>query len=189
MCAAAGFDPVMVETVGAGQGETAVADLVDMLVLILPPAAGDELQGLKRGSLELAALVLVNKADGAFSAAAQQTAADYASALRLVRPLFPEWPVRVRAVSAFTGAGVAETWDDVDAFRAALVASGSWSRQRREQARAAMWAEIGDHLLDRFRGAPAIARRLAAVESEVMAGTRLPAAAARTLVAEFFGAA
>jgi len=186
LCAAAGFDPVIVETVGAGQGETAVAELVDMFVLILPPLAGDELQGLKRGSLELAALVLVNKADGALYSAAQQTAADYAGALRLVRPPFPEWRVRVRAVSALTGSGVAETWADVEAFRAALEASGSWSRRRREQARAAMWAEIGDHLLDRFRGAPAVARRLAAVESEVMAGTRLPAAAARTLVAEVF---
>jgi LAO/AO transport system kinase len=186
LCAAAGFDPVIVETVGAGQGETAVADLVDMFVLILPPLAGDELQGLKRGSLELAALVLVNKADGALCAAAQQTAADYASALRLVRPPLPEWPVRVRAVSALTGAGVAETWDDVEEFRAVLEASGGWSRRRREQARTALWAEIGDCLLDRFRGAPAIAHRLAAVEREVIAGTRLPAAAARTLVAEFF---
>jgi LAO/AO transport system kinase len=188
LCAAAGFEAVIVETVGAGQGETAIADLVDMFVLILPPLAGDELQGLKRGSLELAALVLVNKADGALSAAAQQTAADYASALRLVRPPFLEWPVRVRAVSALTGSGVAETWDDVDAFRVALEASGSWARRRREQARAALWAEIDDHLRDRFRAAPAIARRLAAVESEVIEGTRLPAAAARTLVAEFFGA-
>ncbi len=188
LCAAAGFDAVIVETVGAGQGETAVADLVDMFVLILPPLAGDELQGLKRGSLELAALVLVNKADGALRPAAQQTVADYASALRLLRPFLPEWPAQVRAVSALTGAGVAETWDDVEAFRAALEASGSWSWRRREQARTALWAEIGDRLLDRFRGAPAIARHLAAVESEVMAGTRLPAAAARTLLAEFFGA-
>jgi LAO/AO transport system kinase len=189
LCAAAGFDAVIVETVGAGQGETAVAELVDMFALILPPLAGDELQGFKRGSLELAALVLVNKADGALCAAAQQTAADFASALRLVRPPSPEWQVRVRAVSALTGAGVAETWDDVDAFRAALEASGGWWRRRREQARAAMWAEIGDHLVDRFRGAPAIARHLAAVEGEVMAGTRLPAAAARRLIAEFFGTA
>jgi LAO/AO transport system kinase len=105
-----------------------------------------------------------------------------------VRPPHPEWQVRVRAVSALTGAGVAETWDDVDEFRAALEASGIWSRRRREQARAAMWAEIGDQLLDRFRAAPAIASHLAAVESEVMAGTRLPATAARTLLAEFFGA-
>ena len=92
----------------------------------------------------------------------------------------------MRAVSALAGVGVAETWDDVEAFRAALEASGGWSRRRREQARAAIWAEIGDRLLDRFCGAPAIARHLAAVESEVMAGTRLPAAAARTLVADFF---
>jgi LAO/AO transport system kinase len=160
LCAAAGFDSVVVETVGAGQGEAAVADLVDMFVLILPPLAGDELQGLKRGSLELAALVLVNKADGPLCAAARQTATDYAGALRLVRPPHREWQVRVRAVSALTGTGIAETWDDVEEFRAAREISGGWSRRRREQARAAMWAEIGDYLLDRFRGVPDIVEQL-----------------------------
>jgi LAO/AO transport system kinase len=187
LCEAAGFDAIIVETVGAGQGETAVADIVDMFVLILPPAAGDELQGLKRGIVELADLILVNKADGGLSAAAQQTAADYASALHLIRPSALEWQVQVRAVSALAGTGIAETWDDVQQFRAALEASGGWSRRRREQARAALWAEIGDSLLDRFRDAPAVARHLAAVEAEVVAGSRTPAAAARHLLAEFFG--
>jgi LAO/AO transport system kinase len=188
LCEAAGFDAVLVETVGAGQSETAVADIVDMLVLILPPAAGDELQGLKRGILELADLVLVNKADGALREAAHQTAADYASALRLVRAPMPEWEVPVRAVSALAGTGIAETWDDVAHFRSAREATGGWAARRREQARAAMWAEIGDSLLDRFRGAPAVARRLAAIEDEVVAGTRTPAAAARDLLVAFFGA-
>jgi LAO/AO transport system kinase len=186
-CEAAGFDAVLVETVGAGQGETAVAEIVDMFVLILPPAAGDELQGLKRGIVELADLVLVSKADGELAKAARQTTADYASALHLLRPSSPEWPARVRAVSALAGLGIAETWDDVAGFRAALEASGGWSRRRRGQARAALWAEIGDSLVERFRAAPSIARRLAAVENEVIAGTRTPAAAARHLLGEFFG--
>jgi LAO/AO transport system kinase len=189
LCEAAAFDAVIVETVGAGQGETAVADIVDMFLLLLPPAAGDELQGLKRGIVELADLVLVNKADGILAEAATQTAADYASALHLIRPSSPEWQVRVRAVSALAGTGIAETWDDVDQFRAAREASGGWSRRRREQARAALWAEIGDALTDRFRHEPAISRRLAAVEAEVIAGSRTPAAAARHLLAEFFGGA
>jgi GTPase len=187
LCEAAGFDAVIVETVGAGQSETAVADIVDLFVLILPPAAGDELQGVKRGIIELADLVLVNKADDGLAEAAQQTAADYASALRLVRPAAPEWQVRVRAVSAQVGTGVAETWDDIAQFRAAREASGGWAGRRREQARAALWAEIADSLLDRLRGSPAIGCRIAAVEKEVMAGTRMPAAAARHLLAEFFG--
>jgi LAO/AO transport system kinase len=187
LCEAAGFDAVLVETVGVGQAETAVAELVDMFVLIQPPAAGDELQGIKRGVVELADLVLVNKADGEFAAAARRSAADYASAMRLLRPPLPEWQVPVRAVSALEGAGIKEVWDDVARFRAALEQSGAWSRRRAEQARSALWSEIGDGLLEHFRSAPAVARRLATVEREVMAGTRTPTAAARTLLAAFLG--
>lgn len=187
LCEAAGFDAVIVESVGAGQAETAVAEIVDMFVLILPPAAGDELQGIKRGIVELADLVLVNKADGELAEAAQRTAADYASALRLIRPPLAEWQVPVRAVSALAGVGVREAWDDIERFRAALEASGIWAQRRREQARAALWSEIDAGLIERFRAAPAVARRLAAVEQEVMAGTQTPATAARALLAGFIG--
>jgi GTPase len=186
LCEAAGFDTVLVETVGVGQAETAVAELVDMFVLILPPAAGDELQGIKRGVVELADLVLVNKADGELAAAAQRTAADYASAVSLLRPPLPEWQVPVRAVSALEGTGIEEVWDDLGRFRAALEQSGAWSRRRAEQARAALWSEIGDSLVARFRAAPAVSRRLAALEKEVMTGARTPTAAARELLAAFF---
>ncbi len=186
-CEAAGFDVVIVESVGVGQAETAVAEIVDMFVLILPPAAGDELQGIKRGIVELADLVLVNKTDGELAEAALRTAADYASALRLIRPPLPEWEAPVRAVSALEGIGVAEIWDDVARFRATLEASGAWSQRRREQARAALWSEIDDSLLERFRSAPAVARHLAAVEKEVMAGAQTPTAAARALLAAFLG--
>ena len=185
LCEAAGFDTVLVETVGVGQAETAVAEIVDMLVLILPPAAGDELQGIKRGVVELADLVLVNKADGELAAAAHRSAADYASALGLIRPPLPEWQVPVRAVSALEGIGIREVWDDVERFHAALEQTGAWSRRRAEQARAALWSEIGDGLLEHFRTAPTIARRLTAVEQEVTAGTRTPTAAARSLLAAF----
>ena len=187
LCEAAGFDTVLVETVGVGQAETAVAELVDMFVLIQQPAAGDELQGVKRGVIELADLVLVNKADGELAAAARRSAADYASAMRLLRPPLPEWQVSVRTVSALEGTGINEVWDDVARFRAALEQSGAWSRQRAEQARVALWSEIGDNLLEHFRSAPAVAHRLATVEREVMAGTRTPAAAAHALLAAFLG--
>jgi LAO/AO transport system kinase len=187
LCEAAGFEVVLIETVGVGQAETAVAEIVDMFVLIQAPAAGDELQGIKRGVVELADLVLVNKADGELANAAQRSAADYASAVRLLRPPLPEWQVPVRAVSALEGIGIKEVWDEVARFRAALERSGAWSRRRAEQARAALWSEIRDSLLDRFRAARAVSARLAALEQEVMAGTRTPTAAARVLLATFRG--
>ena len=187
LCEAAGFDAVLVETVGVGQSETAVAEIVDMFVLILPPAGGDELQGIKRGVIELADLVLINKADGELAAAAHRSVDDYMSALGLLRPPLPEWQVPVRAVSALQGTGIREVWDDVEKFRSALQATGAWSRRRAEQARSALWSEIGDSLLDRFRAAPAVVRRLAALETEVMTGTQTPTAAARCLLSAFFG--
>src|SRR5205823_12014741 len=106
-----------------------------------------------------------------------------ANALHLIRPALPEWQATARAVSALTGDGIDEVWDDVARFRAALEASGAWCRRRAEQARAAMWAEIGDGLIERFRAAPAVAARLAEIEREVTAGARTPAAAARLLLA------
>lgn len=187
VCEAAGFDTVLVETVGAGQAETTVAEMVDMFLLVLPPASGDELQGIKRGIIELADLILVNKADGELHDYARRSAAEYANALRLIRPAHAEWQVAVRAVSALTGGGVDAVWDDVAQFRAALEASGEWRRRRAEQRRAGLWQEIGDGLVERFRAAPTVAARLAGIEREVADGVRTPAAAARLLLAAFLG--
>ena len=187
LCEAAGYDAVLVETVGVGQAETTVAEIVDMFVLILPPAGGDELQGIKRGIFELADLVLVNKADGELAAAARRSVADYASALRLIRPPLPEWHVPVRAVSALEGTGIGEVWNEVERFRTALECTGAWSQRRATQARAALWAEIGESFLDRFRATPPVAERLACLEAEVIAGKHTPTAAARQLLAMFFG--
>jgi len=187
VCEAAGFDTIIVETVGAGQSETAVADMVDMFLLILPPAAGDELQGLKRGIIELADLILINKADGSLLDHATRAAAEYSNALQLVRPSIAEWRAVARAVSALTGSGVDAVWDDVARFQAALEATGAWARRRAEQARAALWAEIGDGLLEGFRAAPKVAARLAEIEREVTNGARTPASASRDLLAAFLG--
>src|SRR5215472_12042245 len=173
LCEAAGFGAVLVETIGVGQAETAVAEIVDMFVLILAPAGGDELQGIKRGVVELADLVLVNKADGELAGMAHRTAADYTSAIGLIRPPYPEWQIPVCAISALEGIGIREVWDDVARFRAALEYTGAWSRRRAEQAGSALWSEIGDSLVDHFRAAPGVAERLAAIEEEVMAGTRI----------------
>src|SRR5215470_12243740 len=114
---AAGFDVVVVETVGVGQSETAVADMVDMFLLILQPGGGDDLQGMKRGIVELADLILVNKADGDLAALAGRTAADYQNAIRLLRAPTPGWTPMVRQCSALTGSGIAEVWNAVEQFR------------------------------------------------------------------------
>jgi LAO/AO transport system kinase len=159
--------------------------MVDMFVLILPPAAGDELQGLKRGIIELADLVLINKADGELLDHARRSAADYANALRLIRPRVAGWETPVRAVSAMTGTGIDAAWDDAARFRAMLEASRDWHRHRAAQARAALLTEIGDGLLAQFRAAPKVAARFAAVESEVKAGKRTAADGARELLAIF----
>lgn len=185
LCEAAGFDAVLVETVGAGQAETTVAEMVDMVILVLPPAAGDELQGLKRGILELSDLVLINKADGELLPLARRAEAEYRSALSLLRPRGPEWQTPVRAVSALEGTGIAAIWEDVERFRAAREASGVWARQRAEQARRALWAEIEESLLDRFRETPVVVRRLAQREAEVASGKRSARAAAHELIALF----
>jgi LAO/AO transport system kinase len=181
-CEAAGFDVVLIETVGVGQSEVAVEGMVDTFVLVLAPGGGDELQGIKRGIMELADLVVVTKADGALAAAANVTAADYTNALHLVRPKTEAWHARVVTCSALAPRGVDEVWSAVESHRAALSASGDLDRHRAEQARTRMWAEIGDGLQERLRahsGAAAAAERL---EAEVAAG-RLPApvAAARVL--------
>jgi LAO/AO transport system kinase len=187
VCEAAGFDTVLVETVGAGQAETTVAEMVDLFLLVLPPAAGDELQGIKRGIIELADLILINKADGDLRDHANRSAAEYANAMRLIRPAHAEWQVAVRAVSALTGEGIDAVWDDVARFRATLEASDTWEKQRAEQRRAALWQEIGDGLVERFRVAPSVAGRIAEIERDVANGMRTPAAAARLLLAAFLG--
>jgi len=126
---------VLVETVGVGQSETMVAEMTDIFVLLLAPAGGDELQGVKRGIMEMADIILVNKADGALRADAERTRADYAGALRLVRPRpgDPEGYPCARCVSALTGDGFEAAWDAVGALAAARRASGTWDARRRSQ--------------------------------------------------------
>jgi LAO/AO transport system kinase len=185
LCEAAGFDVVVVETIGVGQSEVAVADMVDVFALLVAPAGGDELQGIKRGIMELADLVIVNKADGDLAPAAGRTRADYANAVHLLRPKWRAWATEVHAVSALTGAGIAEVWDAIGRFCTSLRADGELASARAAQATAWMWSEIGDTLLDRFRTDPAVTEQLAAVEAEVAAGRLAPARAARLLLDGF----
>jgi LAO/AO transport system kinase len=185
VCEAAGFDVVLVETVGVGQSEVAVAGMVDAFLLLLAPGAGDELQGVKRGIVELADLVVVNKADGALAELARQTASDYGHALHLLRPRTAGWTARVVSCSALEGAGIGDVWSALEEFMAAARASGSLVRRRGEQARDWMWSEVSETLLDRLRSDPRVRAELGALESDVIAGKVSPAAAARRLLARF----
>jgi LAO/AO transport system kinase len=187
LCEAAGFDVVIVETVGIGQSEVAVRSLVDFFAVLLQPGAGDELQGLKRGVLELADALVVNKADGEQKALAERTRAEHARALELLRPLSAAWRPRVLTASARSEEGIAACWDTVLAHRAALGASGELERRRRSQARDWMWALLEEGLQQRFRAHPAVAARVAQLEAEVEALKITPAAAARALLAAFQG--
>jgi LAO/AO transport system kinase len=185
LCEAAGFSVILVETVGVGQSETAVADLTDMFLLLLLPAGGDELQGVKRGIVELADLVLVNKADGELAPAAGRTVADYRSALGFLRPVSADWRPEVHPVSSLTGAGIDHAWKAVERHRAAQEASGERRRKREAQARAALWAELGETLLERLGAHPVVARELPRLESRVARGETSPSAAARQLLETF----
>ncbi len=187
LCEAAGFDVVIIETVGIGQSETAVADMVDMFLLLLLPGGGDELQGIKKGAVELADLILVNKADGEFEGAARRAVADYRNAIRLIRPASPDWRAEVAAVSALTGAGIAETWRTVQRYCALMQQSGAFATRRAAQARAALWSEIGEVLLERLKRSPRLALHLPSIEEEVAAGHAAPSAAARRLLTLFLG--
>jgi LAO/AO transport system kinase len=187
LCEAAGFDVVVVETVGVGQSETAVADMVDLFMLLLLPGGGDELQGIKKGIVELADLIVVNKADGDLVAAARHAVAEYRHALALLRPPASGWRVPVMTCSAAESRGIAEVWDTVGEHRALMERTGAFAERRAGQARAWMWNEIHDGLLDAFRTHPAVRADLARLEAEVAAGRLAPAAAARGLLGGFLG--
>ena len=187
ICEAAGYDVVVVETVGVGQSETAVADMVDLFMLVLQPGAGDELQGMKRGIVELADLIVVNKADGEMAAAATATAADYAAALHLLRPRSPDWSVPVVTCSALTGAGIAALWQTMERYRQAMTGPDAMAARRAEQARRWLWAEVEASLLAALRADPSVKPRLAALEAQVAAGEVTPSRAAHDMLAAFLG--
>ena len=182
LCEAAGFDVIIVETVGVGQSETRVADMTDMFVLLLLPGGGDELQGIKRGIMELADLVLINKADDGLEALAARSAAEYRGALRLLHPRSAGWKVEVRTCSARDGVGVGEAWTTVLEHNGIMSDSGQLAARRAAQARGWLWAEVQDYLVADFRDDPEVREHLADLESATAEG-RLPAmAAARQLL-------
>jgi LAO/AO transport system kinase len=182
---AAGFDVVLIETVGVGQSEIEVASMVDCFLVLLQPGAGDELQGIKKGLLELADLLVVHKADGEWLPAAEQARAQYAQALRLLRAAHEAWRPPVLLASARTGQGVLEVWEQILAHRRALEESGDLDRRRRRQDRAWLWSLVEDGLRGRFRAHPDVAARLAALERAVESSETTAPRAARELLELF----
>lgn len=184
LCEAAGFDVVLVETVGVGQSETVVAEICDLFILLLAPAGGDELQGVKRGIMEMADMILVNKADGDLKAAAQRTRADYAGALHLLRrrPQDPEGFPKAVCVSAVENSGLTEAWADMQALADWRRAQGHWQRRRAHQARHWFGEEVRQGLLSVLTREPAKGS-MAALGARVQAGELSPEAAALQMLA------
>ncbi|MBE2275827.1 MAG: methylmalonyl Co-A mutase-associated GTPase MeaB [Rhodobacteraceae bacterium] len=183
LCEAAGFDVVLIETVGVGQSETMVAEMCDLFVLLMAPAGGDELQGVKRGIMEMADLILVNKADGDLAAAAGRTVADYAGALRLLRKRAqdPEGFPKALSVSAATGAGLDRAWAEMQALAAWRRDHGHWTSRRAEQAAHWFAAEVRQGLLQVLQREPAKGLMQVLAE-EVAGGRKTPEAAAAEML-------
>ena len=185
LCEAAGFDVVLVETVGVGQSETTVSEMVDIFVVLMLAGAGDELQGIKRGVLEIADLITVNKADGDNVKRARMAAADYRRAIHLMTPASPNWTPPVMTCSALTNEGLPQIWDTIVEHRERLTATGERATRRQRQQIGWMWSLIGDGLLDEFRESATMATMLPDIEAAVLAGELPPAVAADRLLAAF----
>jgi LAO/AO transport system kinase len=187
LCEAAGFDVVLVETVGVGQGETAVADMVDFFLVLVLPGAGDELQGIKKGVFELADALAVNKCDGDGAARARIALGDLRSALRYVPRRREIWQPRAIAISGLTGIGLDELWAVIEEHHAMLSSSGELSALRADQQRIWMWSLIRERLETTFRGNADIVAALPRLEAAVAAGDVTSTAAADELLALFSG--
>lgn len=180
LCEAAGYDVVLIETVGVGQSETVVAQMSDLFVLLLAPAGGDELQGVKRGIMEIADIVLVNKADGELKSQATRTCADYAGALRLLRkrPQDPDGFPMATTVSARETQGLSEAWSNMQTLMAWRQTQGVWDQTRADQARHWFHEEVHLQLMAQLTADVRLRGRLADMEGQVVAGSISPAAAA-----------
>ena len=181
LCEAAGYDVIIIETVGVGQSETTVAGMVDMFCLLQLPNAGDDLQAIKKGIVEIADMVVINKADIDPQATAV-VRAQWRNALHMLRPASQHWAPPVISLSALRKAGIAEFWAEVEKFRAALEASGEFASKRQHQALAWMWQMIDAGLRQHFRQHPAVRRNLPTLAAAVETGRTTPAAAAYTLL-------
>ncbi len=170
LCEAAGFDVILVETVGVGQSETAVAELTDFFLVLMLPNAGDELQGIKKGIIELADMIAVNKADGAGATAARAAAAQYQAALHILAPASPLWTTPAVTISGLTGDGLDAMWAMIEDHRARHEARGLIAEKRRRQDVKWMWAMVEDRLRAKLRHDPALRARAPELEAAVARG-------------------
>ena len=182
VCEAAGFDIVLVETVGVGQSETAVADMTDMFLLLLLPSGGDELQGIKRGIMELADLIVVNKADGDQVNVAQQTMADYRSALHFLTPRSIDWRPPVVTCSSLTKDGIGDIWTEVARFKSVMAAEARLQSNRASQSVAWMWQEVAETLLTDVKRNPQLQVVVEEMESGVREGRVAATVAAESII-------
>lgn len=189
LCEAAGYDVVLVETVGVGQSETTVAEMVDFFLVLMLPGAGDDLQGVKKGILELADLIAVNKADGPDVERAGVAAADYRLALHLTAPASPTWTPPVVTCSGLTGDGLDGLWEEAERHRRLLGDSGELAERRAGQRVRAMRALLGDRLTEMLHACDAVAGILPGLEDDVRAGRTAPAVAVARLLEAFRSAA
>jgi LAO/AO transport system kinase len=174
VCEAAGYDVVMVETVGIGQSETAVADMTDFFLVLMLPGAGDELQGLKKGIVELADMIAINKADGDNIERATVAAAEYRAALNILTPQSASWSPPVITYSALTGNGIDELWAQVLAHKEKMAASGELAARRQEQQVKWMWTMLEERLTSRLRNDVSVRSKLRQAEAQVAAGKLAP---------------
>src|SRR5580704_2217814 len=183
ICEAAGYDVILVETVGSGQSETAVADMTDFFLALMLPGAGDELQGLKKGLVELADMIAINKADGDNLARAKVAAAEYGAALHILTPRLTEWQPPVVACSALKEEGIADLWSKILEHRDRLTSSGELPARRGDQQVKWMWTMLEERLFAPLRSDRAVKAELPKIETEVSAGRLAPAAAVEKIAA------
>jgi LAO/AO transport system kinase len=181
LCEAAGYDVIIVETVGVGQSETAVADMTDFFLLLMVAGAGDELQGLKKGVVELADMIAVNKADGDNVPRARAAASEFRSALNILTPRTATWKPPVVTFSALTGDGIGDLWGKVLAHRDALAGTGELAERRRAQQVKWMWTLMEERLMAKLRGDPAVRAKLKSAEAAVADGKLAPTLAAEQI--------
>lgn len=187
VCEASGFDVILVETVGVGQSEVTVRSMVDFFLLLMLTGAGDELQGIKKGVIELADAILITKADGDNKIRAQAARAEYARTLHFLSPVTDGWRPQAYTSSAVTGEGIAEIWAVIEAFRQVTTTSGVFTARRQNQILDWMRVMVEEHLRLRFYHHPGVQRILPEVEQAVKARTMLPTAAVQVLLNEFEG--
>ena len=182
LCEAAGFDVVLVETVGTGQSETSVADMVDTFLVLMLPGAGDELQGIKKGILELADIIAINKAEGDNRQRAQNAAAEYVAALKILMPRVPQWQPPVLTVSGLADEGLDKLWGEVVRHREVTQAAGAFATTRADQQVKWMWAMLEDRILGRLTRDPVTKAKIRELEAQVRDGTTAATLAVEDIV-------